>query len=205
MSGTESEASSAWRQKLADAQNGDREALGSLLQAYWQSLWSHAANPLDLPLLSKKSASDLVQDTFLEAHNSIAEFQGSTPKEFHGWLQSILINNLRDTWRKHVNTQKRQVQKEVRLDHDLYPSRLEDHSLTSPIDRTIEQERKARVMSVMAQLPEHYQKIIRMRHFESMKFEAIATVMITSPDAARQLWYRAIELFAEALRNDESR
>jgi len=54
-------------------------------------------------------------------------------------------------------------------------------------------------------LPEHYQKIIRMRHFESMKFEAIATVMITSPDAARQLWYRAIELFAEALRNDESR
>jgi DNA-directed RNA polymerase specialized sigma24 family protein len=60
-------------------------------------------------------------------------------------------------------------------------------------------------MSVMAQLPEHYQKIIRMRHFESMKFEAIATLMITSPDAARQLWYRAIELFAEALRNDESR
>jgi RNA polymerase sigma-70 factor (ECF subfamily) len=205
LSGIESEASSAWRQQLVDAQNGDREALGSLLQAYWQSLWSHAANQLDLPLLSKKSASDLVQDTFLEAHNSISKFQGSTPIEFHGWLQSILVNNLRDTWRKHLNTQKRQVRKEVRLDHELYPQRLEDRSLTSPIDWTIEQERKARVMSVMAQLPEHYQKVIRMRHFESMTFENIAVLLIKSPDAARQLWYRAIELFAEALRNDESR
>ena len=127
--------------------------MGSLLQSYWQSLWSHAANQLDLPLLSKKSASDIVQDTFLEAHNSIAEFQGSTPKEFHGWLQSILINNLRDTWRKHLNTQKRHVRKEVRLEHELYPSRLEDRSLLRPIEWTIEQERQSRVIPVMAQLP----------------------------------------------------
>jgi RNA polymerase sigma-70 factor, ECF subfamily len=204
LSGIESEASSAWRQQLANAQNGDREALGSLLQSYWQSLWSHAANQLDLTLISKKSASDLVQDTFLEAHNSIAEFRGSTPKELHGWLQSILINNLRDTWRKHLNTQKRQVQKEVRLEHERYPSRLEDRSLISPINWTIEQERQARVMSVMAQLPEHYQEVIRMRHFESMTFENIALVIIKSPDAARQIWYRAVELFAEALRNVES-
>ena len=51
-------------------------------------------------LRGKASASDLVQQTFLEAVRDFAQFQGSTVAELRAWLRRILRNNLANLTRR---------------------------------------------------------------------------------------------------------
>ncbi len=67
--------------QLADARAGSREALGGLLEGCRRYLLAIAERQLDPELKSKGGASDLVQETFLEAQRDFARFQGTSPEE----------------------------------------------------------------------------------------------------------------------------
>lgn len=45
-------------------------------------------------LRSKLDASDIVQQTFLQAHRSLGEFRGQSDAERAAWLRKILARNL---------------------------------------------------------------------------------------------------------------
>src|SRR5262245_38012217 len=47
-------------------------------------------------LQAKLDESDIVQQTLLEAHHSLAAFRGETNGEMAAWLQQILARNLAD-------------------------------------------------------------------------------------------------------------
>jgi RNA polymerase sigma-70 factor (ECF subfamily) len=49
---------------------------------------------LDRRLLGKLDASDVVQQTLLEAHQGLAQFRGRTVGEQAAWLRQILARNL---------------------------------------------------------------------------------------------------------------
>src|SRR5262249_9269140 len=54
---------------------------------------------LDPRLAAKLDASDVVQQTMLEAHRDRAEFRGSTSGEWAAWLRQILVRNLANALR----------------------------------------------------------------------------------------------------------
>ena len=62
-------------QRLAAARAGSREALGQILQACRGYLLLLAERELAPDLRAKGGASDLVQETFLEAQKDFAHFQ----------------------------------------------------------------------------------------------------------------------------------
>ncbi len=62
-------------QKLALARSGDRISLGELLSEFWQPLWAHAKLTLNQNVQPKQAASDIVQETFVEAQHAIEEFK----------------------------------------------------------------------------------------------------------------------------------
>ena len=66
-------------------------------------------------LQGKADASDLVQETCLEAHRQIATFRGSTNAEFAGWLRGILANLLAKHIRRFLGTQQRDLKIEQSL------------------------------------------------------------------------------------------
>src|SRR5262245_16926078 len=63
------------------ARAADRTALGKLLEAYRSYLQLLVRLQIGRRLQSKLDADDLVQETFLEAHRTFANFRGKTEKE----------------------------------------------------------------------------------------------------------------------------
>lgn len=188
----------SWLQKLDKARGGDRLSLGELLSEFWQPLWAHAKLVIDQSVQPKQAASDIVQETFVEAQNAIEDFKGATRREFYGWLRTILNNNIRDAWRQHAGTQKRNIELERSINSEDAPMHLESEG-TSPIDRILREERDLQIDSVLDRMPEHYRQVLRLRYWESMTFEQMGKVLDKSPDAVRQIWYRAIEYFTDVL------
>jgi DNA-directed RNA polymerase specialized sigma24 family protein len=98
------------------AHHGSPEALGQVLEYCRPYLLAVANAQLERDLQAKAGASDLVQDTFIEAHRGFAAFRGRSEEELLGWLRQILLHNVADLRRQYRATEKRQVQREVSLD-----------------------------------------------------------------------------------------
>src|SRR5437870_8261643 len=81
-------------QLLPAARAGSAEALGQALEAFRDYLLAVANQKLDPVLRAKGGASDIVQETFLEAQRDLAQFAGTTGAELKAWLVRLLLNNV---------------------------------------------------------------------------------------------------------------
>src|SRR2546430_10616716 len=99
-------------QFLCLARAGSGPALGQLLELYRHYLALLARLQIGRRLQGKVDASDLVQETFLEAHRDFAQFQGLTEKELVSWLRQVLASNLANQVRRYFGTQRRDVRLE---------------------------------------------------------------------------------------------
>lgn len=187
---------------------GSEEALGELLNWFRPYLRVIAIRNLDSDLHSKESPSDLVQETFLEAHRDFASFQGEHEAEFIGWLRQILLFNAANIQRKYIQTEKRRIGLEVPLRPN---SDVEKPFFNVPVDtpspsnRAIRSEESRLLDKAIARLPQEYKHVILLRHQELLSFHEIGEVMNRSSEAARKLWSRSVErLQRELIPSDES-
>jgi RNA polymerase sigma-70 factor (ECF subfamily) len=187
---------------LPAARAGSREALGQALEACRAYLLHIANDGLDEDLQAKGGASDLVQETFLEAHRDFAQFQGSTEAELLAWLRCLLLNNVANFARCYRATGKRQVGREVRLE-SADSSGAGNAGLvagtSSPSTEAMAHEKAEAVARALERLPEDYRRVITLRNQERREFDDIGRLMDRSPDAARRLWSRAIERLQQEL------
>ncbi len=102
-------------QSLADARAGSPEALGNALEAHRRYLLLVAEKELAPDLRHKGGASDLVQETFIEAQRDFEQFRGESGNEFRGWLRRILLHNLGAFTRRYRDCAMRDVGREVGL------------------------------------------------------------------------------------------
>jgi RNA polymerase sigma-70 factor (ECF subfamily) len=180
---------------LPAARAGSIEALGQALEACRAYLLHIANEGLDKDLQAKGGASDLVQETFLEAHRDFAHFQGNTEAELLAWLRRLLLNNVSNFARCYRATSKRQVAREVRLESGDSSKASADlvASACSPSTEAMAHEKAEAVARALDRLPEDYRRVITLRNQERRDFDDIGRLMNRSTDAARRLWSRAIE------------
>src|SRR4051812_8139921 len=103
-------------QLLEQALRGDREALGRLLEAQRPALHRLAQRQLDGRIAVRVDASDVIQQTFLEAHRSFPQFAGQDARELVGWLQTILDHKVATAIRDHLLLLKRNLGRERSMD-----------------------------------------------------------------------------------------
>ncbi len=131
--------------------------------------------------------SDIVQQTFLEAHQQHAAGKApKDPRRLRNWLRRILLNNLTDTLRS-LRCQKRDVRKEVPI--------LKDNliaSLSSPSSHFSRGEQSRKILAVIAGLPEVNRQVIRMRFFEGKNTQEIAEFLGRSEQAVAALLHRTV-------------
>ncbi len=186
---------------LQQARNGDGGSLGVLLRKYFRYLNSLSHGHLDDRIEIRVSASDIVQETLLEAHRDFSKFSGTSIEEFTGWLRRILFNNLATAIEKHVLADKRDVRKQRSLDQAVGDA---DHSkarlarylqqdVTSPSTPMLRDESLDQLSFAINQLPPEYQQVIRMRHFDDLSFSQIAEKLDRNSGAVRMMWVRAVE------------
>src|SRR5215831_14463447 len=102
-------------QMILDARTGGDSAIGPLLELYRNYLRILARIEIGRKLQGKLDASDLVQETFLEAHRNFRLFQGTDEPQFACWLRQILAAKVANLVRHYFGTQGR----DVRLEQDL--------------------------------------------------------------------------------------
>ncbi|MCY2985403.1 MAG: sigma-70 family RNA polymerase sigma factor [Planctomycetota bacterium] len=190
---------------LCQAKSGNIDALGRLLSAYMNYLKTLAHAQMDDRLRRRVGASDIVQETLLEAHRDFLHFVGKSPAEFNGWLRTILINNLKRAIECHLMTAKRDVRRELSLEDlkgraDQSAARLEaflaapNSSVSSDMQR---HEALIRLSDSIARLSEEHREIIILRHVRGLPFKDIAEQLNKTSGAVRMIWMRAIEKLRE--------
>ena len=182
-------------QRLAAARAGSREALGQALDACRGYLLLLAERELDPDLRAKGGASDLVQETFMEAQNDFAQFKGNSEDELRAWLRQILLHNLANFTRRYRATAKRRLGREVALEVS-GSSADREGGLTldalSPSGLAMEEEQAQALRWALERLPDDYRQVILLHYQEQRPFEDIAPLMNRSYEAVRSLWARAI-------------
>jgi RNA polymerase sigma-70 factor (ECF subfamily) len=97
---------------LQATRDGSRSKFGELLERTRRYLLLVANRSLDGELQQKQAASDLVQETFLEARRNFAQFRGESEAELFAWLCRILENKGRDATRRFRVASMRDVSRE---------------------------------------------------------------------------------------------
>jgi RNA polymerase sigma-70 factor (ECF subfamily) len=181
---------------LERARGGDAEALGRLLEHYASYLKLIAAGLLGSDLKVRVGASDLVQETFLDACRDFPRFHGGTEAELVSWLRQILVHNLADLACFH-HAGRRDVRRQRSLEQELGHSSLNLHAalaapVPSPSAMACRREEAVLLANALEKLPADYQDVFIERSLKGVSFEDLSTRMGRSPHALRLLWGRAI-------------
>jgi RNA polymerase sigma-70 factor (ECF subfamily) len=189
------------------ARGGDAECRERLFQLCRSYLGFVARSQVESWLRVKVDASDLVQQTMLEAHRDFERFQGGSEKEWLAWLRQILSHNAADFVRRYRGTAKRQARREIRF-RDPADSRSSGAPEPAAPDATPSQEfllldNELRVTAALAELPPDYQEVIVLRNLQRLPFNEVAERMQRSRPAVQMLWMRAIRKLQEALGDEQ--
>jgi RNA polymerase sigma-70 factor, ECF subfamily len=154
---------------------------------------------------SKVDASDLVQQTLLDAHRAFGDFRGDSEGEWLVWLRRILQHNAVDFVRRHQGTEKRRASREVPLDRrrpgDSFGPCIDpsDHGET-PSQLLVRHEREIAVAEAISQLSEDHQQVIMLRNLQRLPFDEVADRMGRSRPAVQMLWTRALRKLESILK-----
>jgi RNA polymerase sigma-70 factor (ECF subfamily) len=179
------------------ARQGDDAALQQLFLLYRSYLVTLARPQIHRRLQGKVDASDLAQESLLEAHRCFTQFRGTSTPEFAGWLRSILAHRLARHLRHFFDAQAR----DAKLEHSLVDeldnaSSILDGGLAdqgdSPSEIAVARESNLMIADALESLPEDYRQVIFLRHFEGLSFAQVAESMHRSVDSVEKLWMRAL-------------
>ncbi|MFN3192269.1 MAG: sigma-70 family RNA polymerase sigma factor [Aureliella sp.] len=179
-------------------------ALAELFAKHREKLRRLVASRLDRRLARRIDASDVIQETMIEASRRLDEYLANPAIPFDRWLHILAEQNSIDAYRYHIATQKRSVRAEASLD-------AESDSGTSPLDeigprrepsprsQLIRLENRSRVNEALSTMSQTDQDLIRMRYFDGLKPSVIGASLGITPDAASKRIVRALKRLGKAM------
>jgi RNA polymerase sigma-70 factor (ECF subfamily) len=191
-------------QLLQLARSGSSPAQGRLLELYRNYLIILARLQIGKRLQGKLDPSDLVQETFLEAHRDFGQFHGSSEAELVNWLRQILARNLANLVRHYYGTRRRDVRLERELAVDLdQSSRVLDRGLvaaqSTPSQQAARREQAVLLADALGRLPQDYREVIILRHLEGLTFPEVARRLGRTVDSVEKLWARGLARLRRSL------
>ena len=189
---------------LQRARAGDAAARDALFVRCRNYVTVVARSQVESWMRPKIDASDIVQQTLLEAHRGLSRFAGDSEGEWLAWLRQILKHNTQDFIRR-CRTEKRGGALEVSLDAG--NSASNGHCVAEPSDGGAtasqvlqEHEQEIALADAIAQLSADHQEVIMLRNLQRLPFEEIAQLMGRTRPAVQMLWTRAIRQLEQRMR-----
>jgi RNA polymerase sigma-70 factor (ECF subfamily) len=154
---------------------------------------------------AKLGASDIVQQTLLQAVQNLDGFRGTTEAEFRGWLRQILARHLCHLDRD-LHRDKRDVRREQSMEQRLAQSSIRLQALLAgegptPSQNAAMTENVVRLAQAVERLPEAQRDAIRMHYLEGMKLGEVAERLSKSTSAVAGLLHRGMKTLREHLGN----
>jgi RNA polymerase sigma-70 factor (ECF subfamily) len=178
---------------LEKVAQGDREALGRLLERYQPRLEAFIGARLDRRVRTRDSVSDVVNVVLLEMTKRMDDFLARKPMPFRSWVCKTAYERVLKV-RRHHRRARRAIDREVPLPErsSVLLARPFMSPSASPIDKLVAREVAQRIRRAIAELPEADQEILLMRLVEKQPYADIACVLEIEPEAARKRYGRAL-------------
>ncbi|NVO18976.1 MAG: RNA polymerase sigma factor [Bacteroidetes bacterium] len=171
------------RKLVEKCQSGDRKAQYELYNAYARAMYNLCFRMLN----QAEEASDLLQDSFIDAFTRIHSFRFEST--FGAWLKRIVIN-------KCINAiQKRKLELVDREIPETYP----DSSNEDGIDEEMLQLSVDRVKKAMMQLPDNARLVFSLYLFEGYDHTEIADILHITESTSKTQFMRAKQRVKEIL------
>ncbi len=161
-----------------------------------------ASSQLDSFLERRVDASDIVQQTLLDAVTRENQFRGHSDAELAGWLKQILANNIIDAMRFHKR-KKRDVSRDESLDASIFESFRRVDALVAacetPSQRACANEQLLRLPEALEQLSQPQREAIILHHLQGLKLSETGLKMGKSEPAVCGLLHRGLKRLNEIL------
>ena len=165
-----------------------------------------ASSQLDSLLARRVDASDIVQQTLMDAVTKEEQFRGSSDAELVGWLKQILTNNIVDAMRFHGRV-KRDVARAESLDETIRESFRRVDALVgpekTPSQRVVADEQLLRLPAALEQLTIEQRDAIVLHHLQGLKLSETGERMGKSESAVCGLLHRGLKRLYEVLAEDD--
>jgi RNA polymerase sigma-70 factor, ECF subfamily len=162
-----------------------------------------AQTQLQARLQGKVEASDIVQQTLVQAWQGLEVFRGRSEAELAGWLRQILGNCVTNTLRD-WERDKRDVGREQSIHLALEQSSAHLASWlasdqTSPSQQAVYNDQMLRLADALIQLPEAQREAITLHHLSGWTLQQVSERMQRSTTAVAGLIKRGLKALREQL------
>jgi RNA polymerase sigma-70 factor (ECF subfamily) len=161
------------------ARAGDRAAYDALFARHADRALLFIRARLGPKLRQKVEAVDVLQDAYLAAHRSFADFDHADDGAFFRWLCRIIDHRIRDLG-DHFGAQKRQ------------PVVVPRSAPTGPVTAVARAEHQAKVAAALDRLADDHRQVVLLRYFEGLTAEEAGERMSRTAGAVRKLTVRAL-------------
>ena len=180
---------------VAKAKNQDEKAYEALMNRYRNSVFH-----LILRMIKKRDdAEDLTIEVFAKAFINLPRY--NPDYAFSTWLFRIATNHCIDFIRKKriVTTS---IDGGIRSDdrEDSYEFQLPDRGL-NPQEHVIRQQKIDLMRSIVRNLPEKYQQLVKLRYFKELSYEEISEELSLPLGTVKAQLHRSRELLYKVLKN----
>lgn len=189
---------------LEQARRGDAAARDRLFATCRSYVALLARANVEKWMQAKVDASDLVQQTLLDAHRDFDRFAGRTEAEWLAWLRQILNHNAGDAVRHFGVAEKRAAKREVSLggagpDDSAGFAWEPPAPGASPSQMALHNESELLLAEAIEKLPDDYRDVIVLRNLQRLPFDEVASRLNRTRPAAQMLWARAVQKLRELL------
>ena len=159
---------------IANYQNGDEQALATLIERYQRELFSF----IFYKVLDEELANDFFQDTFIKIILKLKEGKYAEKDKFILWAKRIASNLIIDYFRvksKYIKVSDTSYEDEEFSIFDTIKEtdfNVEEQLILNQIHKDLK--------NIMSLLPENQQEIIKMRFYDELTFKEIAELTNTS-------------------------
>ncbi len=180
------------RAVIERAQAGDREAFDALVESHRDRLERHVRHRMGARLRGRAEVDDILQDAFLRAFQSIARFAWRGDDSLPSWLKTIADHVLLEA----ASRDARDL---------LAPLEQDAASATIPPEQALRRsERFDRLEAALEGLSPEHRKVIRLARLEKLPLKEVARRMDRTPNAVKQLLWRALQKLRTAFGDTES-
>ncbi len=172
---------------IAKCMDGNLEAFDRLMEIHQSRIYNLTYRMMG----SKEDASDMTQETFLRAFNSLNRFRGSS--SFSTWVYRIACNLCLDEIKRQKRQKARVVDATVQIADDEEIDLIEqmgDSSL-DPQEVLIRREKQEMIQQAIATLPEHQRATLVLYDIQGEPYEEIAVALDISIGTVKSRLNRA--------------
>jgi RNA polymerase sigma-70 factor (ECF subfamily) len=184
---------------VARLQSGDQTALGELFDHHRAKLRRMVELRLDHRLAGRVSASDVLQEAYIDALKRVEHYFSKPGQPFFGWLRLVVGQRIADVHREHL-AGKRDAGRELgnNADSNCLAARLMGRA-SSPSQAAQRSETFAQLEDALNRMDPLDREVLALRHFEELSNGETAELLGIQSAAASKRYVRALARLKEIL------